>query len=79
MLRGRVRYRRATINDVETLVGYRIRFLKELGAQKGRIPQEPVTEILKRNLRGYSAKLFPPRISLPYWLRTTVGSSVQAH
>jgi GNAT superfamily N-acetyltransferase len=61
MLRGRVRYRRATLNDVETLVGYRLRFLKELGAQKGHIPQEAVTEILKRNLRGYFCKAIPTK------------------
>lgn len=61
MQRGKIQYRRATINDVETLVGYRIRFLKELGTQKGHIPQEAVTEILKKNLREYFSKAIPTK------------------
>jgi len=52
-------YRRATINDIDSLVEYRIRFLKERAARKGHVPKEAETRILKENLREYFSKAIP--------------------
>lgn len=48
-------YRRASIDDVETLVCYRIRFLSELHNH----PEDDETEILRKSLRGYFTKAIP--------------------
>jgi ribosomal protein S18 acetylase RimI-like enzyme len=59
MERDKLRYRRADINDVESLVDYRIRFLKERAAQRGHVPRDAETQTLIENLRGYFSKAIP--------------------
>jgi len=44
-----INYRRATINDIETLVEYRVRFLNEIYNH----PEDDETESLRRVLREY--------------------------
>ena len=52
---GKISYRRATINDVETLAEYRVRFLNELNNH----PEDDETKILGKNLREYFCKTIP--------------------
>lgn len=58
---AKVKYRRANIHDITALVDYRVRFLKELGARKGRRPREDETRILKEKLREYFSKAIPSK------------------
>jgi GNAT superfamily N-acetyltransferase len=58
---AKVRYRRADMRDIADLVDYRVRFLKELGARKGRRPREDETRILKEKLREYFSKAIPSK------------------
>lgn len=50
-----MRYRRATINDVGTLVNFRIRFLNELGNH----PENEKTEMLRNSLKQYFSESIP--------------------
>lgn len=58
---AKVRYRRADMRDIAALVDYRVRFLKELGARKGRRPREDETRILKEKLQEYFSKAIPSK------------------
>lgn len=57
----KVRYRRADMVNIAALVDHRVRFLKELGARKGRRPREDQTRILKEKLLEYFSKAIPSR------------------
>lgn len=48
----RIKYRRATVADVEVLVDYRIRFLNELYNH----PNDAETDVVRRSLRKYFAE-----------------------
>jgi GNAT superfamily N-acetyltransferase len=48
-------YRKANINDVETLVDYRVRFLNELYNH----PEDSETETLRKTLREYFSRKIP--------------------
>jgi GNAT superfamily N-acetyltransferase len=67
----RVRYRRANINDVESLVDYRVRFLNELYGH----PENDETEILRRSLRKYFREAIPSS-SFVAWLAECDGKIV---
>jgi hypothetical protein len=49
----KVNYRRANVNDVETLVNYRIQFLNELESRKSHQLEKDKTEALRKNLSEY--------------------------
>jgi GNAT superfamily N-acetyltransferase len=66
----RVRYRRANINDVESLVDYRVRFLNELYGH----PEDDETKIL-RSLRKYFREAIPSS-SFVAWLAECDGKIV---
>lgn len=51
----RIIYRKANINDVETLVEYRVRFLNELHKH----PEDEETKILRKALQEYLSKAIP--------------------
>ncbi len=51
----KINYRRATIDDVEILVDYRVRFLNELYDH----PEDDETEILRKALKEYFSKAIP--------------------
>lgn len=51
----KITYRRATINDIQALVDYRIRFLNELYSH----PEDHKTKILRKSLLEYLAKAIP--------------------
>ena len=51
----KISYRRANINDIETLVEYRVRFLNELNNH----PEDDETKILRKTLRKYFSKTIP--------------------
>ena len=51
----KISYRRANINDVETLVEYRVRFLNELYNH----PEDHETMILRKTLREYFYRTIP--------------------
>jgi len=53
--KDKINYRRANINDVEFLVGYRVRFLNELYDH----PEDDETEILRKALRQYFSEAIP--------------------
>lgn len=66
-----LRYRRASVDDVETLVRYRIRFLNELHNH----PDDEETEILRKSLREYFAKAIPSHAFIA-WLAEYNGRIV---
>jgi GNAT superfamily N-acetyltransferase len=51
----RMLYRRASVDDVESLVNYRVRFLNELYGH----PEDEETEILRASLREYFREAVP--------------------
>jgi GNAT superfamily N-acetyltransferase len=53
--KARIRYRQATINDVGTLVNFRIRFLNELGNHT----ENEETKILRNSLKRYFSVSIP--------------------
>jgi hypothetical protein len=52
---SKITYRRATVNDIQTLIDYRVRFLNELYGH----PENAETEILKKSLRQYFSEAIP--------------------
>ncbi|MDO8056812.1 MAG: hypothetical protein Q6361_08120, partial [Candidatus Hermodarchaeota archaeon] len=48
-------YRRASIDDIDSLVGFRVRFLGELYDH----PEDDETEVLRRALQGYLSEAIP--------------------
>lgn len=66
-----IRYRRATINDVETLVSFRIRFLNELGNH----PENEETKILRNSLKQYFSESIPSNCFVG-WLAECEGKVV---
>ena len=69
--KARIRYRRATINDVGTLVNFRIRFLNELGNH----PENEETEILRNSLKQYFSESIPSNCFVG-WLAECEGKTV---
>jgi GNAT superfamily N-acetyltransferase len=53
--KSRIRYRRATVNDVQTLIDHRVRFLNELYNH----PENDETEALRKSLRRYLSEAIP--------------------
>ena len=66
-----MRYRRATINDVGTLVNFRIRFLNELGNH----PENEETKILRNSLKQYFSESIPSNYFVG-WLAECEGKIV---
>lgn len=67
----RVCYRRANINDVESLVDFRVRLLNELYGH----PENDETKILRRSLRKYFCEAIPCS-SFVAWLAECDGKIV---
>lgn len=53
--RSKIRYRRAGINDVESLINYRVRFLNELYDHQ----ENEETGVLRKSLREYFREAIP--------------------
>jgi len=53
--KDKIDYRRANIDDIETLVDFRVRFLNELYNR----PEDDETEILRKTLQEYFSKAIP--------------------
>lgn len=53
--KNRIRYRRATLDDIETLIDYRVRFLNELYTHL----ENKKTKTLRRSLRKYFSEAIP--------------------
>ena len=51
----KIKYRRATIKDIDVLIDYRVRFMNELYNH----PEDKETEIVKEALREYFSKAIP--------------------
>jgi len=51
----RIRYRKATVNDVESLVSLRIRFLDELYSHQ----DNEATDVLRESMRKFFSKAIP--------------------
>ncbi|HUW48529.1 MAG TPA: GNAT family N-acetyltransferase [Patescibacteria group bacterium] len=66
-----IRYRRATINDVETLVNFRIRFLNELDNH----PENEKTQMLRNSLKQYFSESIPSNCFVG-WLAECEGKIV---
>jgi len=69
--KAKIRYRRATINDVGILVDFRIRFLNELGNH----PENEDTEILRNSLKQYFSESIPSNCFVG-WLAESEGKTV---
>lgn len=69
--KAKIRYRRATINDVGILVDFRIRFLNELGNH----PENEDTEILRNSLKQYFSESIPSNCFVG-WLAECEGNIV---
>jgi GNAT superfamily N-acetyltransferase len=67
----KVIYRRANVNDVETLVEYRVRFLNELYNH----PENDETKILRKKLREYFSRTIPSKEFIA-WLAECNGKIV---
>ncbi|UCG92877.1 MAG: GNAT family N-acetyltransferase [candidate division WOR-3 bacterium] len=52
---NRITYRRATVDDIEVLVDFRVRFLNELYKH----PDDDETAIIRKSLREYFSKAIP--------------------
>lgn len=68
---GKITYRRATVNDVQTLIDYRVRFLSELYGH----PENDETRILRKSLRQYFSEAIPSG-SFIAWLAEHEGKTV---
>ena len=66
-----IRYRRATINDVGTLVDFRIRFLNELDNH----PENEKTETLMNSLKQYFSEAVPSN-NFVGWLAESEGKII---
>jgi GNAT superfamily N-acetyltransferase len=69
--RNKIRYRRATIRDVDTLVDYRIRFLNALFGHR----DDSETEILRKSLEQYFSKAIASG-NLVAWLAEYDGKAL---
>jgi ribosomal protein S18 acetylase RimI-like enzyme len=69
--RDKIRYRRATEGDVETLVDYRMRFLDALFKHEA----NSETEILRKSLKHYFSKAVPSG-NLIAWLAEYEGKTL---
>jgi GNAT superfamily N-acetyltransferase len=67
----RIVYRRASVDDVESLVDYRVRFLNELYGH----PENDETEILRGSLREYFREAIPSGCFVA-WLAERNGKTV---
>jgi GNAT superfamily N-acetyltransferase len=68
---GKIEYRRATVKDVQTLIGYRVRFLNELYEHT----ENNETKILRKHLRQYFSKAIPSGNFIA-WLAERRGKTV---
>jgi GNAT superfamily N-acetyltransferase len=66
-----VRYRRAGISDIGTLIDYRVRFLNELDNH----PEDEETKVLRKSLQDYFSGAIPSN-SLIAWLAECDGRIV---
>jgi GNAT superfamily N-acetyltransferase len=69
--KAKIRYRRATINDVGTLVDFRIRFLNELDNH----PENEKTQMLRNSLKQYFSESIPSNCFVG-WLAECEGKTV---
>jgi GNAT superfamily N-acetyltransferase len=68
---GKITYRRATVNDLQTLIDMRVRFLNELCGHQ----ENEETRILRKSLRQYFSEAIPSR-SFIGWLAEHEGKIV---
>ena len=66
-----IKYRRATVNDVQTLIDYRVRFLNELYGHA----ENEETQIVRKSLRRYLSEAIPSG-SFIAWLAERDGKTV---
>jgi GNAT superfamily N-acetyltransferase len=66
-----IKYRRATVNDVQTLIDYRVRFLNELYGHA----ENEETQIVRKSLRRYFSEAIPSG-SFIAWLAERDGKVV---
>jgi GNAT superfamily N-acetyltransferase len=69
--KSKIKYRRATVNDVQTLIDYRVRFLNELHGHA----EDDDTQILRKSLREYFSEAIPSG-SFIAWLAEQDGKTV---
>jgi GNAT superfamily N-acetyltransferase len=67
----RIRYRRATTSDIETLVDYRVRFLNELYSH----PENEETRVLRKSLLQYFSQAIPSNGFIA-WLAEHDGKTI---
>ena len=68
---SKIIFRRATVNDIQTLIDYRVRFLNELQSH----PENEETRILRKSLRQYFSEAIPSG-SFIAWLAEYGGETV---
>jgi GNAT superfamily N-acetyltransferase len=69
--KSRIKYRRATVHDVQTLIDYRVRFLNELYNH----PENDKTEVLRKSLGRYFSEAIPSN-SFIAWLAEYDGKTI---
>ena len=69
--KNRIRYRRSTLDDIETLIDYRVRFLNELYSH----PENKETETLRKSMRKYFSEAIPSNTFIA-WLAECDGKTL---